>query len=79
MAVANAAIYLYGREYGARQHIIETGLADRLAGFVNTAVVEARGYPLFAALFVTGWCGPPPACGRHRGPDASSCAAATCG
>lgn len=51
VALANSAIYLYDRPYGARQHIIESGLLDRLVAFGNTVFVEIRGYPLFAALF----------------------------
>ncbi|MEV4188367.1 DUF418 domain-containing protein [Streptosporangium canum] len=51
IAVANSAIYLYGRPYGIRQHIIEHGWADRVASAVSMTVVDARAYPMFAALF----------------------------
>lgn len=51
IALANSAVYLYARPYGARQHIIETEFLDRLVAFVNTVFVEVRAYPLFAALF----------------------------
>ncbi|ADD42261.1 DUF418 domain-containing protein [Stackebrandtia nassauensis] len=51
IALANSAVYLYNRPYGARQHIIETEFLDRLVAFVNTVFVEVRAYPLFAALF----------------------------
>ncbi|MGW3353767.1 DUF418 domain-containing protein [Nonomuraea rubra] len=55
IAVANSAIYLYGRPYGIRQHIIEHGWADRLASAVSMTVVDARAYPMFAALFGYGF------------------------
>ncbi|WP_049556396.1 DUF418 domain-containing protein [Nonomuraea sp. SBT364] len=51
IAVANSAIYLYGRPYGIRQHIIEHGWPDRVASAVSMTVVDARAYPMFAALF----------------------------
>ncbi|MET8863935.1 DUF418 domain-containing protein [Nonomuraea sp. NPDC004580] len=51
IAVANSAIYLYGRPYGIRQHIIEPGWADRVVSAVSMTVVDARAYPMFAALF----------------------------
>lgn len=54
VAVANSAIYLYGRPYGARQHIVEHDALDRIVAFLNTVLVEIRGYPLFAALFAYG-------------------------
>ncbi|MGH8878335.1 MAG: DUF418 domain-containing protein, partial [Stackebrandtia sp.] len=71
VALANSAIYLYGREYGARQHIIEHDPLDRAIGFANTVVAEGRGYPLFAALFGYGIVR---AYGRHRhtGVDAAA-------
>ncbi|GIH97293.1 DUF418 domain-containing protein [Planobispora siamensis] len=51
IAVANSAIYLYGRPYGIRQHIIEHDLPDRTAAALSMAFVDGRAYPMFAALF----------------------------
>lgn len=51
VALANSAIYLFDRPYGARQHIIESAPLDKVVAFLNTVLVEIRGYPLFAALF----------------------------
>lgn len=51
IAVANVMIYLHGRPYGLRQHVVEDGLLDRVATAVVVACVDARAYPLFAALF----------------------------
>ncbi|MDF5753072.1 DUF418 domain-containing protein [Spongiactinospora sp. TRM90649] len=50
IAVANSAIYLYGRPYGVRQHIIEHGLLDRVTAALNMTFVDGRAYPMFAAL-----------------------------
>ncbi|MEU4768590.1 DUF418 domain-containing protein [Actinosynnema sp. NPDC023794] len=54
IALANAVPYLYGRPYGVRQHIVENGLLDRVAGVLNVALVGGRAYPMFAALFAYG-------------------------
>ncbi|MFC4014053.1 DUF418 domain-containing protein [Nonomuraea purpurea] len=51
IAVANSAVYLYDRPYGIRQHIIEHGVADRVASLLSMTFVDARAYPMFAALF----------------------------
>ncbi|GAA3689915.1 DUF418 domain-containing protein [Nonomuraea antimicrobica] len=51
IAVANSAVYLYGRPYGIRQHVIEHDLPDRVAGALTMSLVDARAYPMFAALF----------------------------
>lgn len=51
IAVANVMIYLHGRPYGLRQHLVEEGLADRAVTVLVVALVDARAYPLFAALF----------------------------
>lgn len=54
IALANSVPYLYGHQYGVRQHIVEHGLLDRLAGVLNVTFVGGRAYPLFAALFAYG-------------------------
>ncbi|MEU4620366.1 DUF418 domain-containing protein [Actinoplanes sp. NPDC023801] len=54
IALANSVVYLYGRPYGVRQHIVETGLPDRLVSVVTVTLVDARAYPMFAALFAYG-------------------------
>ncbi len=54
IALANSAIYLHGRPYGVRQHIVETDLADRLYSAFQVTFVDARAYPMFAALFAYG-------------------------
>ncbi|MEV0643730.1 DUF418 domain-containing protein [Phytomonospora sp. NPDC050363] len=54
VALANSVIYLYDRPYGPRQHIVEHDTLDRVVAFLNTVLVEIRGYPLFAALFAYG-------------------------
>src|SRR5687768_11332682 len=54
IAVANAGLYLYGRPYGVRQHIAETGLLDRVVAVVQVTLVDSRAYPMFAALFAYG-------------------------
>ncbi|MEU4807345.1 DUF418 domain-containing protein [Actinosynnema sp. NPDC023587] len=51
IALANSVVYLYGRPYGARQHIVEDGLVDRVVSVLAVALVDARAYPMFAALF----------------------------
>ncbi|MBG0816317.1 DUF418 domain-containing protein [Planomonospora sp. ID82291] len=51
IAVANSALYLYGRPYGMRQHIIEHDLPDRVATALTMTLVDGRAYPMFAALF----------------------------
>ncbi|MGO1053513.1 DUF418 domain-containing protein [Crossiella sp. CA198] len=54
IAVANSALYLYARPYGLRQHIVETGLLDRIVSLLTATLVDTRAYPLFAALFAYG-------------------------
>ncbi len=51
IAVANVMIYLYGRPYGLRQHLVEPGALDRAVTFVVIMLVDCRAYPMFAALF----------------------------
>ncbi|MEV0676100.1 DUF418 domain-containing protein [Actinosynnema sp. NPDC050436] len=51
IALANAVPYLHGRPYGVRQHIVEDGVLDRVVSVVEVALVDARAYPMFAALF----------------------------
>ncbi|MFI6814194.1 DUF418 domain-containing protein [Nonomuraea sp. NPDC050328] len=51
IAVANSAVYLYGRPYGIRQHIVEHDLPDRVAATLTMSLVDGRAYPMFAALF----------------------------
>ncbi|GGS62140.1 hypothetical protein GCM10010156_21170 [Planobispora rosea] len=51
IAVANSAIYLYGRPYGIRQHIIEHDLLNRVTTTLSMTFVDGRAYPMFAALF----------------------------
>ncbi|MEU7004173.1 hypothetical protein [Nonomuraea sp. NPDC046570] len=50
IAVANSAAYLYGRPYGIRQYIIEHDLLDRVTAALTMTFVDARAYPMFAAL-----------------------------
>jgi uncharacterized protein len=54
IALANSVVYLYGRPYGVRQHIVETGLLDRIVSVLTVTLVDARAYPMFAALFAYG-------------------------
>ncbi|GAA2814160.1 LuxR C-terminal-related transcriptional regulator [Crossiella cryophila] len=54
IALANSTLYLYGRPYGLRQHIVETGLPDRIVSLLTSTLVDTRAYPLFAALFAYG-------------------------
>ncbi|MFC4062606.1 DUF418 domain-containing protein [Planomonospora corallina] len=51
IAVANSAVYLYGRPYGIRQHVIEHDLPDRVTAALSMTFVDGRAYPMFAALF----------------------------
>lgn len=51
IAVANVMIYLHGRPYGLRQHVVPDEPADRLVTFLTVATVDGRAYPLFAALY----------------------------
>ncbi|WP_205547798.1 DUF418 domain-containing protein [Leucobacter sp. wl10] len=51
IALANVMIYLYGRPYGLRQHIVERDVLDRVTTFLMVTFVDGRAYPLFAALF----------------------------
>lgn len=51
IAVANVMIYLVGRPYGYRQHIIEDGLLDHVTSAVVVTLVDGRIYPLFAFFF----------------------------
>ena len=55
VAVANVMVYLHGRPYGLRQHVIESGAADLAVTFVVITLVDCRAYPLFVALFGYGW------------------------
>jgi uncharacterized protein len=54
IALANAVVYLHARPYGVRQHIVEDGLLDRIVSVVTVTLVDARAYPLFAALYAYG-------------------------
>ncbi len=54
IAVANSVIYLHGRPYGVRQHIVEDHLPDRVVSVFIVTMVDARAYPMFAALFAYG-------------------------
>ncbi|MBG0565578.1 DUF418 domain-containing protein [Actinoplanes aureus] len=54
IALANSIVYLHGREYGVRQHIVEHGLLDRIVSVVTVTLVDGRAFPLFAALFAYG-------------------------
>ncbi|MEU4442272.1 DUF418 domain-containing protein [Actinosynnema sp. NPDC050801] len=54
IALANSVVYLYGRPYGVRQHIVEDGVLDRIVGVLDVALVDGRAYPMFAALFAYG-------------------------
>ncbi|WP_410643272.1 DUF418 domain-containing protein [Amycolatopsis sp. lyj-346] len=54
IALANCAVYLYGRRYGVRQHIVEDGLLDRVVSVLVVTLVDMRAYPMFAALFAYG-------------------------
>lgn len=54
IAVANSVVYLYGRPYGVRQHIVEEHTLDRIVSVLTVTLVDARAYPMFAALFAYG-------------------------
>jgi uncharacterized protein len=54
IALANAVVYLYGRAYGIRQHIVEEHPLDRIVSTVMVSMVDGRAYPMFAALFAYG-------------------------
>jgi uncharacterized protein len=54
IALANSVMYLYGRPYGVRQHIVEDGLLDRVISVLDVTLVDGRAYPMFAALFAYG-------------------------
>jgi uncharacterized membrane protein YeiB len=54
IALANSVVYLYGRPYGVRQHIVEDGVLDRVVSVLDVALVDGRAYPMFAALFAYG-------------------------
>lgn len=54
IALANSAVYLHARPYGVRQHIVEDGLPDRIVSVLMVTLVDARAYPMFAALFAYG-------------------------
>lgn len=54
IALANSVVYLYGRPYGVRQHIVEDGLLDRVISVLDVTLVDGRAYPMFAALFAYG-------------------------
>ena len=51
IALANAPLYLFGRPYGLRMHVVEDGVADRLTTFLVVTFADGRAYPMFAALF----------------------------
>lgn len=51
IAVANIMIYLTGRPYGYRGHVVESDDADRIASMLVVTFVDGRGFPLFAFLF----------------------------
>lgn len=50
IAISNVMLYLHGRPYGFRQHVLEDDPLDRWAAAVVTATVEGRAYPLFGVL-----------------------------
>jgi len=50
IAIANVMLYLHGRPYGLRQHILEHTAGDQIVAFITVAAVDARIYPLFAVL-----------------------------
>lgn len=54
IALANSALYLYGREYGIRQHLVGGGAIDHVVSALLVVFVDGRAYPLFAALFAYG-------------------------
>lgn len=54
IALANSVLYLHGRPYGARNHIVEEHLLDRVVSVIGVTAIDGRAYPLFAALFAYG-------------------------
>ncbi len=54
IALANVGLYLYAREYGFRQQIVESEPINQLTRALTTLLVDGRAYPLFAALFAFG-------------------------
>lgn len=54
IALANSVVYLYGRPYGIRQHLVEDHVLDRIVSVLMVTMVDARAYPMFAALFAYG-------------------------
>lgn len=51
IALANVMIYLHARPYGFRQHVLTESIADQFVTATLVATIDARAYPLFAALF----------------------------
>lgn len=51
IALANVMIYLHDRPYGLRQHVITGNTFDEAVSAGIGLFVDARAYPLFAALF----------------------------
>lgn len=51
IALANVMIYLHGRPYGLRQHVLTGNVLDQVVSAGIGLFVDARAYPLFAALF----------------------------
>ena len=51
IALANVMIYLHGRPYGLRQHVLTGNTFDQVVSAGIGLFVDARAYPLFAALF----------------------------
>ncbi|WP_256334588.1 DUF418 domain-containing protein [Lentzea albidocapillata] len=54
IALVNSAVYLYGRPYGVRNHIVETDLTDRVVSALVVVFADSRAYPMFAFLFAYG-------------------------
>lgn len=51
IAIANSALYLYGRDYGPRLHTITDTTLDHVISAVAMTFVDGRAYPMFAVLF----------------------------
>lgn len=51
IALANVMIYLHDRPYGLRQHVLTGNVLDQVVSAGFGLFVDARAYPLFAALF----------------------------
>ena len=51
IALANVMIYLHARPYGVRQHVLTDSILDQIVTGVLLSTIDARAYPLFAALF----------------------------